>query len=106
MKILEQKKQLFVSHAMMTAIKKLQEVNPKSISYGSYSFPVLANPLFPFEICYDACDVETKQETKIGSGEWCHGALVPVFGLSIERPDLHFAPTTKEVFMHRNSEIF
>lgn len=73
-------KQLHLSKGYIDKLKSLPATKPDSITslniFG-YNFPVIENPLFPFEVHYDACDMETKQEVKIASGEWIHGAIIP-----------------------------
>jgi hypothetical protein len=70
--------QFFVSKNVFDRLKELQlPSNKEYFSYGGYNFPVIESSLFPFEIMYDACDVETKLEIKIPSGEWIHGVAIP-----------------------------
>ena len=63
---------------MVDKLKELPEVvrEEKFLAFG-YSLPIYKSDLFPFEIMYDACNVETKSEFKIPSGEWIHGVVIP-----------------------------
>lgn len=47
---------------------------------------IYPSPLFPFEIMYDACDIESKMKVKIPSGEWVHGAFIPEIPTIDTRP--------------------
>jgi hypothetical protein len=81
--------QIYMSKFMADKLKELPET--KLVDILGYSFPVVVSPLFPFEVMYDACDIETKHEVKIGSGEWIHGAMVPQIDLEIEPPSFEFS---------------
>ena len=49
----------------------------KEFNLCGYSINVFESDLFPYEIKYDACDIETKGEVKIPSGEFIHAMVVP-----------------------------
>lgn len=69
----------FVSKQVFDRLKELTEpsFNKEYFSYGGCNFPIRESNLFPFEIMYDACSLETKEEIKIPSGEWIHGVAIP-----------------------------
>jgi hypothetical protein len=61
------------SKSMIDLLKEKTNASDEII----FGIPVKESNLFPFEILYNACDIETRQEIKIPSGEWCHGVIVP-----------------------------
>lgn len=81
--------QILLSKQMSDKIKELSET--KNIDLFGYKIPVFESPLFPFEIHYDACDIETRQLVKIGSGELIHGAILPKIDFEIEPPSFEFS---------------
>lgn len=81
--------QLHLSKEMMAKIKELPET--KHINVFGYQIPVHESPLFPFEIHYDACDVETRQPVKIGSGEFIHGVMIPQVNLEEQPRSFEFS---------------
>lgn len=67
---------LQVSHELMEAIKALPA--DERPGYHQGIFDVVLCPYLPYESHLDACDVATRQEVKIMSGEWIHAILVPI----------------------------
>lgn len=57
---------------MIAAIDCLRK--PKEV----FGFPIQfkESSVFPFEMTYRACDLQTKEEINIKSGEMIHGALI------------------------------
>ncbi len=68
-------KKLYLSKEMKDAL--LSSAKNSEIPLVGYGIPVYESSIFPFEIMYDACSIETKEEIKIASGEWVHGVVVP-----------------------------
>jgi hypothetical protein len=70
-----------IIHASKEYVDKLKSLPAtKSENVTSINFlglPIVESSLFPFEIMYDACSIETREEIKIASGEWIHGAIIP-----------------------------
>lgn len=81
----------------MAKIKELPET--KHINLFGYQIPVHESPIFPFEIHYDACDVETRQLVKIGSGEMIHGAMIP-------QVNIEYQPTSWEFSFDQDKTVF
>lgn len=61
------------SKSYMEAIRKL----PVAKSFGSEAIgiEVRESSVFPYEMKWAACDIETKSEHQIPSGEWIHGVM-------------------------------
>jgi|GEM_PF-6759825 len=68
---------LQVSPELMAFIRTLPE-GLKADIYRGGVVDVVISPMLPFESCYEACDVATRQLCKISSGEWVHAILVPL----------------------------
>ena len=68
---------------MFDLIKEKAEEAKHPIIIG---VPVIESSLFPFEIKYEACNIETKEEVRIPSGEFIHGAMVPAIEVEIPSP--------------------
>lgn len=90
--------ELYLSQIVMDMLKQLEPKSAISDQKIVYGFPLRVYNLFPFEIMYDACDIETKETVKIASGEWIHGVMVPAMPDFIELvpPKLSFAPEVIE----------
>ena len=61
------------------------------------------SPLFPFEIMWDACDVETKEGVKIPSGEWVHAIA---FGAPDPVEDISFLPDLESNIQAWNYRLY
>lgn len=80
------------SAVMIDALKKL--CPEQSAVFSISNIPLQMSSLFPFELTYDACDIESKMEVKIPSGEWIHGIVMPEVPDFIDtKPTMEFAPT-------------
>lgn len=75
---------LYLSKEMKDVLIKNAIPERNKIHVGEYEIPVYESPLFPFEIHYDACDVETRQLVKVGSGEFIHGAMIPKINIECD----------------------
>jgi hypothetical protein len=72
----------YCSSELINSIK--QAAKPATTVIGGLE--LVESPLFPFELKYDACDLNTKEEIKIPSGEWIHG-------MAVSQPDFnHIEP--------------
>jgi hypothetical protein len=87
-------KNLYLSKEM----KEVLLANAKSaeVPVCGYGIPVYESPVFPFQIHYDACDIESRQEVKIASGEWIHGAIIPAIEPEIPKPSFEFSFDTMQ----------
>lgn len=98
---------LFLSKELKTILDKLPE--SKTIPVGEFNFDVIESQLFPFEITYDACDLVTRREIKISSGEWIHAAIIPHTDFSELPPLISFYPEEKKderVYVFNAWEIY
>jgi hypothetical protein len=72
---MDKKLNAYLSNKMKDAL--LSSAKNSEIPLVGYGIPVYESSIFPFEIMYDACSIETKEEIKIASGEWIHGVIIP-----------------------------
>src|SRR5688500_4145459 len=69
-------------HCSKTVFEMLKEQSTPAEYHAAmtiYGIPVQESGVFPFEVTYSACDVVTREEVLIPSGEWIHGAVFPAY---------------------------
>lgn len=69
-------KRIFGSPHWIDLLKKMQREPLKSSEY--LGIKVVEHGAFPIAISYPACDIETKEEIRVYSGEYIHAAMIPV----------------------------
>jgi|ERR1041385_9257220 hypothetical protein len=62
--------EIFASAEAMELLQ--QEARPGDITTMVGGYEIRVSPILPVEVKYNACDVETRREIKIPSGEWIH----------------------------------
>lgn len=66
---------LYVSAEVMDVIKEMPMAIDAALRPAAVQ--IILDQRLPLNLVYDACDLETKRECKIPSGEWVHMLRIP-----------------------------